>query len=105
VVHSYSKWLNQALIITTDAAALIKINQLPFVKAAAPVAERANIISSPGNKFDVEVNSIVEQPLIRNKVASDLLDYGSSTAQVKIHEGEFLHNSGFMGQGITIAYA
>jgi len=102
-VHSYSKWLNQVLIITTDAAALNKINQLSFVKAAAPIANRANIINSPFKKFDAEINSIVEQPTLRTKVESDLLDYGSSSAQVHIHEGEFLHNSGFMGQGITIA--
>src|SRR4030095_8957370 len=30
-------------------------------------------------------------------------NYGNSIGQVQIHEGEFLHNQGFRGEGMTIA--
>jgi subtilisin family serine protease len=33
----------------------------------------------------------------------DALDYGNAFGQIHIHEGEYLHNAGFQGQGITIA--
>ncbi len=103
VVHSYSKWLNQALIITTDAAALTKINQLPFVKSSSPIATRPELISAPEDKFAIEMSSVVNQSANNNNVQADALNYGSAYAQVHIHEGEFLHNQGFMGQGVTIA--
>jgi hypothetical protein len=103
VVHSYSKWLNQALIITTDAAALTKISQLSFVKNSSPIANRPEIISAVENKFSSEMASVVTKSANNNNVQADILNYGSAYAQVHIHEGEYLHNQGFMGQGITIA--
>jgi serine protease AprX len=103
IVQSYSKWLNQALIITTDAAALTKISQLSFVKSSAPIANRAQIISVPEDKFGSEMASITQQSAVSNNVQSDVINYGSAYAQIHIHEGEFLHNQGFMGQGVTIA--
>ena len=102
-VQSYSKWLNQVLIITTDAAALTKISQLSFVKSSSPIANRPEIIEAPEDKFSKELQSIVTQTANNNNIQSDVLNYGSSYAQVHIHEGEYLHNQGFMGQGITIA--
>ena len=102
-VQSYSKWLNQVLIITTDAAALTKISQLSFVKSSSPIANRPEIIEAPEDKFSKELQSIVSQTANNNNIQSDVLNYGSSYAQVHIHEGEYLHNQGFMGQGITIA--
>ncbi len=36
-------------------------------------------------------------------IAGDLIDYGNSFAQIHIHRGEYLHNLGFRGQGMTIA--
>ena len=36
-------------------------------------------------------------------VNGNTLDYGNTYAQIHIHEGEYLHNLGFKGQGIVIA--
>ncbi len=36
-------------------------------------------------------------------IAGDALSYGRSSAQIHIHHGEYLHDQGFQGQGITIA--
>ncbi len=103
IVFSYSKWLNQALIVTTDAAALNKISQLSFVRSAAPIADQATIVATNEDKFKAEFNSIINQPATPNNIQSDVLNYGPAYGQIHIHEGEFLHNAGFMGQGITIA--
>jgi subtilisin family serine protease len=102
VILSSSRWLNQVLIRTTDANALLKINSFPFVKKTEPIAERAAFPFKAKDKFEDEKISAIQQPSV-NQLNGDLLSYGSSYGQIHIHEGEFLHNSGFQGQGITIA--
>jgi subtilisin family serine protease len=102
-ILSVSKWLNQVLIQTTDAEALNRISQFPFVRSAAPTAERIQGPMAPFRKFDlekVEANTVSQQ---RAQAFENIIDYGSSFQQVHIHEGEFLHNRGFTGKGITIA--
>lgn len=106
-VLNTSKWLNQALIRTTDANALVKINSYPFVKAAAPIGLRtqANDHADLVNKFTETVTPL--EPAASNQTArvtdADALNYGSNYNQVHIHRGEYLHNRGFTGRGITIA--
>jgi serine protease AprX len=99
-----SKWLNQVLIQTTNAAALAKIQSFPFVQNVAPVAARLAEIG-PGiksRKFDDE------QPISggaqrTDGVSGTQLDYGNARRQIEIHNGQFLHNWGFMGQTMTVA--
>lgn len=102
VILSTSRWLNQVLIRTTDANALLKINSFPFVKKTEPIAERAAFPANAEDKFEDE-QITVNQQRTATTVTGDLIDYGSSYKQIHIHEGEYLHNSGFQGQGITIA--
>ena len=64
---------------------------------------RPQIISAPEDKFSSEMASVTEQSAVSNNVQSDVINYGNAYAQIHIHEGEFLHDQGFMGQGITIA--
>jgi serine protease AprX len=101
-VLNISKWLNQVLIQTTDAAALVKIHNFPFVQSSKGIAPR-----TAAKKSDAD------DRLIRKKAPSkkeqgvqgtnDYFSYGSSYNQINIHEGEFLHNKGFRGEGMTIA--
>ena len=84
-VQSYSKWLNQALIITTDAAALTKISLLPFVKSFAPIANRPELINTVQDKFSSEMAYIAEQSAVSNNVQADVINYGSAYAQIHIH--------------------
>ena len=102
VILSTSRWLNQVLIRTTDANALLKINSFSFVKKTEPIAERATFPANVEDKFEDE-KITVSQQRTSTKVTGDLIDYGSSYKQIHIHEGEYLHNSGFQGQGVTIA--
>lgn len=98
-----SKWLNQVAIQTTDAAALAKISSFPFVISAGPIAARNNGATVPVNKkLDAEYTGIVHNPT-QSTIAADYYNYGQSYGQVRLHNGEFLHNRGFRGQGMQMA--
>ncbi len=96
-----SKWLNQVCIQTTDATALAKINNMPFVLAAEPVRRLANMQAIHKNKFEETTDSVTAPQLVNN--VTDFYNYGSSFAQIHIHEGEYLHDKGFHGEGMSIA--
>ncbi len=95
-----SKWLNQVLISTTDEDEIIRITQFPFVKKRTPLSNKAlkknsnllreNIQDAGGNRTELEAEE-------------NLLNYGNTSSQVTIHEGEYLHNKGYQGQGLKIA--
>jgi serine protease AprX len=94
-----SKWLNQVLIETTDNAALQKINQFPFVLSHAPIAKRTR---ANEKEFEETVSDDVYYSR-RKRSNTRSLDYGNSFSQVHIHEGEYLHDNGFRGQGMSVA--
>jgi hypothetical protein len=99
-----SKWLNQVAIQTTDAAALAKINGFPFVISTAPLAPRNNGTDKPVNKkYDAELTEKPNTTETANIIAGDHYSYGQSYGQVHLHNGEFLHNRGFRGQGMHMA--
>ncbi len=98
-----SKWLNQVLIQTTDAAALAKINGFPFVLSSGPVAPFNIAGDNPVNKKLDAVTTEAPGPNTSNTVAADYYSYGQSYGQVHLHNGEFLHNRGFRGQGMHMA--
>ena len=98
------KWLNEVCIQTTDAAALAKINGFPFVISSNPVMriQQGNKeITETRNKFNEEISQSSSTQRIEG--TSDYFNYGNSLAQIHIHEGEFLHNNGFRGEGLLLA--
>ncbi len=98
-----SKWLNQVAIQTTDAAALAKINSFPFVISTGPLAPRNSLVDKPVNKkLDAELTE-TPNPTAPNMTTADYYNYGASYGQVRLHNGEFLHNRGFRGQGMRMA--
>lgn len=107
VVLDESKWLNQICIATTDPAALQKINGFPFVTTTEPVKRLASIFERKNKNERINKNKFTEQ--IKN-IASPLspqpgsyYSYGNSFTQINIHNGEYLHNQGFHGEGMLIA--
>lgn len=102
LILSSSKWLNQVLIQTTDSAALKKIRSFPFVKGSMSVATKVNRINFPIDKFSSEKITAAPGSGIQ-MVELDSVDYGNSFGQINIHEGVYLHQNGFQGQGMTIA--
>jgi serine protease AprX len=102
-IISASKWLNQVLIQTTDAAALSRINNFPFVRKTQPVANRLNSNLVYSDKFKVEEHLTETSTAGQANATGDVYSYGQSARQVRIHNGDFLHNMGFDGKGIIIA--
>ena len=97
-----SKWLNQVAIQTSDAAALAKINAFPFVISAAPIGARMQPNEQPVNKqLDAPITTGPGDPT--PQIVNDYYNYGQSFGQVHLHNGEFLHNRGFRGQGMQMA--
>ena len=100
-ILNVSKWLNQVAIQTSDMTALNKINGFPFVTSTNPIGALSN--TSPVKKeFDVpNPTGTTPNPVPQN--VNDYYSYGQSFGQVHLHNGEFLHNRGFRGQGMQMA--
>lgn len=101
-ILNVSKWLNQVAIQTTDAAALSKISAFPFVVSSQPVA---SVITNPIIKPLTPQTNNIDPPALDEPVTSSLTSfgYGYSNGQVKIHQGNFLHDHGFRGEGMQLA--
>ena len=98
-----SKWLNQVAIQTTDAAALAKINAFPFVIGSGPVATIMQTADIAVNKKLDAAGKLLSGTLEPQNVTADYYSYGQSYGQVHLHNGEFLHNRGFRGEGMQLA--
>jgi serine protease AprX len=101
IILNRSKWLNQVCIQTTDSSALAKINSFPFVINTEPVKRVSNQQVIAKIKFTEEVNKITSPLSPMNP--TDYYSYGNSFNQIHIHEGEYLHNKGFHGEGMLMA--
>ncbi len=101
IILNQSKWLNQVCIQTTDPAALAKINALSFVINAQPVKRISNSQVIKKNKFTEEIKDVASPQSPMNP--TDFYSYGNSYGQIHIHEGEYLHNKGFKGEGMSMA--
>ena len=95
-----SKWLNQVLIQTTDAQALLKISSFTFVKKRQAIAFKPSKQAVPD--FIEEITDLNKATETTNSNLNSL-QYGNSGKQIQIHEGEYLHNLGFKGQNVSIA--
>ena len=106
-----SKWLNQVCIATTDSSAIDKINSFPFVVTTQPLKRTANPKLSLRNKWEDSItknkfserSSNISSSLAPSHVSGDYYSYGDAFDQVHIHNGEYLHNKGFHGEGMLIA--
>ncbi|HEX8331083.1 MAG TPA: S8 family serine peptidase, partial [Segetibacter sp.] len=104
IILNRSKWLNQVLIQSTDATALAKIRNMAFVQSVNGVGFRVANNTTSRDKFKETIEPLAPaNNNIHQRTAADFYNYGNSAGQVKIHEGEFLHNKGYRGQNIQIA--
>ena len=74
--------------------------------SALPIAARANDLFIPVNKqlekpLDVPIQNI--ETAFGSRLLADALNYGASHGQVHLHQGEFLHNHNFKGEGMQLA--
>lgn len=98
---SQSKWMNKILINCSDAATIATIKSLNFVKSVSPVGQLKPDGSNSVEKFKETVTPISNTEKSFN--VEDTFNYGNSYKQIHIHNGEFLHQKGYTGEGMTIA--
>lgn len=102
-VLNVSKWLNSVSIQTTDAAAVAAISAFPFVESVTGVAARPADPLRVQGKLESE-GSPPDQEGRPGQVLENYYNYGASAYnEIKLHNGEFLHNVGLRGQGMQIA--
>ena len=61
------------------------------------------MIPLKNKKIDEKIQPLQPSSFAIASGMTDTLNYGTSSNQVHIHHGEFLHNKGYTGDGITIA--
>ena len=98
-----SKWFNQVCILTTDPAAITRINTLPFVQTVTPIAARMANFIKPVNKLLDPTNIPATTSAARPQNPTDIYNYGLAYPQIHLHNAEFLHNHGFKGEGMQLA--
>lgn len=105
-VLNVSKWLNQVSIQTSDANAITTINGFAFVQTVTGLAARMteNEKVNTRNKFELE-EKILPLPDQRiQQTTANYFDYGANSLnEIRLHNGEFLHNIGLRGQGMQIS--
>ncbi|GDX51064.1 serine protease [Bacteroidota bacterium] len=94
IVLYSSKWLNSVTIFTTDSLALVHINSFSFVKSIKAVGK---ILPHQNNSPQYFNSSLRTECGIDNY-------YGFAFDQIKQVHGQALHEKGFKGQGMLIAY-
>lgn len=93
-----SKWLN-GVTIDCDSLTYQNIQTLAFVEAGRQVKR----MGAPKVKRDKK--NPASSPIIANQgmLRTQTFDYGSSFNQINLMNGEYLHDHGFTGEGMTIA--
>lgn len=105
-IVSKSKWFNKVVVELTDPFAIDRINEFPFVEQTqitSVAVVRTDFRSMNKNDLQPKIIHSSNSVLGNQGIQEDTVNYGNNYAQVHIHEGEYLHNNGFRGQGMTIA--
>ncbi len=108
LIHT-SKWLNAALFEIPEKKSLDFINNLSFVEDVTYVKPRIeedhiSIISNSFKNKDIVSKSVIDNIFINEKVnrSYNNSDYGFAENQIKIFNGQALHEKGFFGEGKII---
>lgn len=102
VVHA-SRWLNQLLVVTTNATSLKRISEFPFVRSSRPVARRPAPLSVESEGMQEKVVDLEEVARTVRTSSSEYYNYGLTKPQIDIHNGSFLHEKGYRGRGMVVA--
>ncbi|MFZ4399519.1 MAG: S8 family serine peptidase [Bacteroidales bacterium] len=114
-----SRWFNSIIISLSDTNILQQINNLSFVKECKLVIavsnkKKKNKLAdehiAPSNiyfkpQYYQNFYTVNEKHVVDEKEAfvTKNIDYGQAFLQINMLHGNFLHNQGYMGQGMTIA--
>jgi subtilisin family serine protease len=89
-LNNASKWLNSAVFLTNDIGFVYSAQACDFVKSVSLVYENAS-----------DKSAISSTKFSNEEVINDV-EWGAATAQIAICNGTFLHQNGYMGQGIQV---
>lgn len=92
-LRAKSRWLN-AISIEATSAEIAKIDRLPFVRAIEPVEVYRSTSQHPVSSWH---SSYLKAP-----PGLAPLNYGNSRTQIEQIQANFLHESGFSGDGMVI---
>ncbi len=102
IYHSRSKWQNNCIILVNDTSQIPKLRALSFVQSARYIAvflSPLHSISAPKmvqNEKKKKINSQL-------KSTGSIAYYGDAFDQIKLANGDYLHDSGYRGKGKLIA--
>ena len=91
-IINISKWMNGVVAQSSDSLLIDTLNKLAFIAAPPKVIEPEQ---------PVPVQSFIDKFSRCQQKAS--IDYGASEIQVKMLNGEYLHEKGYQGKGMLIA--
>lgn len=92
------KWFNGVVATIATNSQLNAIKNFPFVSSTTQIFESG----TKGEKLFIDVQNVTPNNKMANS-ASTMLNYGNSYTQIKMSNGQSLHNNGFLGDGIEIA--
>lgn len=100
VFHLKSKWLNECVILLDDSSQILNLQNKPYISSIKWIAYYASgLHAKPGHnnpKFEIE-----NQPA--GKATGQPSFYDLTWNQVHQVNGDCMHDSGYMGQGVLIA--
>lgn len=98
-ILNVSKWLNSISILAPDPSSITTIMGFPFVQSVMVLAPRPSGFTVAGKLEPPPFPST--QNVVQT--VNDYYNYGANAyAEIHLHNGEFLHNIGLRGQGMTI---
>jgi len=101
-VLTRSRWFNNVVVEATPDM-VEQISALPFVATVKLLDDGTNRVSLSQKPFLEAETTNNWTAGITKKATSDLYDYGAAFRQINQLHGQYLHNNGFSGQGMTIA--
>lgn len=104
IIHSRSRWQNNCVILVNDTSKINLLRSISFVKEAKYAANFLSplhlmVLDKP--KGNSDKNSPDNSALLR--LTSGVGYYGDAYDQIKLANGDYLHDSGYRGAGKLIA--
>jgi subtilisin family serine protease len=93
-----SKWFNSVSVYTTDSSLLNKLKNISFIKSLGIDKKKDSNIKK-NNVIKSTIKDLEIQPADQG-ISSE---YGESYTQIKLHNGQLMHQAGYQGQGMHIA--
>ncbi len=97
-IHNSSKWLNAVCVDSIFPSMADSLLNLSFVKCV----EKVYTYKKTKHKIE-KFNDFNDISFYISNKEKEEIHYGASLRQIQIHQGDFLHKQGYLGQGIRIA--